>query len=155
MKVEEQGLSEGRRPDKGRLVIDLGTSLKTTAAAHAAGERISELASVIVLRLSHSKVIGAVNGNPSFRLLQVFEHLGPVNEEIPNKGKLLHRLECHFIDPVFQLGNVLDQGRASLAHSAVNIHGTGPAYLFQASGFPNGRLNGLALTRDWVALGLP
>src|SRR5450759_606394 len=63
-----------------------------------------------------TKVVGSIDRDPRFDVLEVREHPAPIDDEITHDGELGHRLKDN------RLLELIDQCGAGLAHPAVDEH---------------------------------
>jgi hypothetical protein len=85
--VEELDLSDGGCADETRVLIELRADLHAAGAGDAVGERVVDF---LILRedaRAGAEVVGAVDGNPGFDALEIFEEDGAVDLEIADQRK--------------------------------------------------------------------
>lgn len=128
--VEQANLGNGGRTYEVTVVIDLGAGFEAAAAGHAFAELIHFFADFFGHARTFAKVVGAVNGDPSFDAFEVVKHGLSVHDEIADDGKLFERFENDGV------GKFIHEGRTCLARHPVDVHGAGTADFFQAGGIP-------------------
>jgi hypothetical protein len=142
--VEEFGLGDGGGADEAGGIIELGADLHANGAGDAVGERVALLLNLRVLAGAGAEVVGPVDGDPGFDLLEIFEEDGAVDGEVANYGKLAEGSEG---DGLLKL---VDEGGAGHAGLAVDKHGAGAADLFEAVGVVGDGRGGLPGDVDWI-----
>ena len=86
--VEELGLGDGGGADEAGGVVELGADLHADGAGDAVGERVALFLNLRELAGAGAEVVGAVDGDPGFDLLEVFEEDGAVDGEVADDGEL-------------------------------------------------------------------
>jgi hypothetical protein len=147
--VEELGLSDGGRAYEAGGVVELGTDLHADRAADAIGERVALFLNLRGLAGARAEVVGSVDGDPGFDLLEVFEEDGAVDGEVADYGELGERGEGDGL--VFVgAGELVDERGAGHGGFAVNQHGAGAADLLEAVGVVGDGRGGLARDVDGI-----
>src|SRR5436190_2012245 len=86
--VEELGLGDGGGADEACGVVELGADLHADGAGDAVGEGVALLLDLRSLAGAGAEVVGAVDGDPGFDLLEIFEEDGAVDGEVADYGEL-------------------------------------------------------------------
>ncbi len=147
--VEELGLGDGGCADEAGGVVELGADLHADGAGDAVGERVALFLYLGGLAGAGAEVVGAVDGDPGFDLLEVFEEDGAVDGEVADYGELAEGREGDGL--VFVgAGELVDERGAGHGGFAVDQHGAGAADLFEAVGVVGDGRGGLAGDVDGV-----
>src|SRR5438445_8601856 len=86
--IGELGLGDGGGADEAGGVVELGADLHADGAGDAVGEGVALLLNLRGLAWAGTQVVGAVDGDPGFDLLEVLEEDGAVDGEVADHGEL-------------------------------------------------------------------
>jgi len=142
-------LCNGRGADEASGVVELGADLHADGAGDAIGERVALLLNLGELLGAGAEVVGAVDGDPGFDLLEVFEEDGTVDAEVADYRELAEGREG---DGLIFVGacELVYKRRAGHCGFTVDEHGARAADLFEAVGVVGDGCGGLAGDVDGV-----
>ena len=106
------------------------------------------------MRLGHAEVIGAVDGDPRFNLLEVLEHTRSVDRKVSHEREFFHRLKGDLIRIPVHDADIFDKCGAGLADHAIDVHRARTTDFFEASAVPYGWRDVFPLGSDRVSLNL-
>ena len=116
--VEELDLGDGGCADEACVVIELRADFHAAAATDAVGKRVAGFLLLGEDAGAGTQVIGAVDGDPGFDGLEVFEEDRAVYLEVADERELAERLD---LDGLFE---IIDEGGAGHTGLAVDPHRT-------------------------------
>ncbi len=119
--VEVGHLAEDLRTDELVINRELRARLKAAAAGHTAGQRVAAVLFGGRLLRAGPQRMGAVDRHPTFDSFEILEHPLPLDAQVADDRKLLHRFEHD--DILSRLSDeVVDQCGTCLPCPSVDIH---------------------------------
>ena len=126
MHIEQAHLADDGGADEMRIFIYFGANFQAVAAADALRQGVAHFLRLRRHARAGADVVRAIDGNPAFGALQIFEHGAAIDLQVADQRKFGQRLQANRF---FQF---VDQRSAGLARLAVDQHGAGAANFFQA-----------------------
>src|SRR3984957_7454297 len=139
MGVKQANLKNRRGSDEIGILVELRAGLHTTTTGNTARKRISLFLLLRTHARTRSQIVAAIDGNPGFHRLQVFEQNVPINRKITDHWELGKRFQP---DGLLEL---VYEGRARHASPPVDEHGAGAANFLKTIGVVGDRRSRLAI----------